>query len=291
MSEVIYKFKRHESFSIREGWIEKAMIAIKNSDGENVFGKNKGVRILGIGSNMVKSLNYWMLATGLIQNTNKKSLELSYRGNILFENDPYLETSFSWCLIHYWLVSSPSEFPVGYMFFNGVDGKYSTKDNLAEFAQQYFSSKGISVNQSYLENDLSVLFRSYAGEEKKTLLPEDNIECPLCKLGLIARKNSDEFEKTMPKINVLDFRIVFYLILELLQEKSSFSIDQIMEVENGPCKLFNLNRSQFLLYLDMMNKHGYISISRTAGLNIVNIEKTFSLEELFKDYIGAQNVQ
>ena len=55
------KLKRSESFYIREGWIEKAINTIKEAD-HNIFTKNEGVRYLGIGSNMVKGLKYWLKA-------------------------------------------------------------------------------------------------------------------------------------------------------------------------------------------------------------------------------------
>ena len=58
------KMKRHESFSIREGWLSKGLLSLK--DNKNVFTGQEATDLLGIGTNMVKSLKYWMLATGLI---------------------------------------------------------------------------------------------------------------------------------------------------------------------------------------------------------------------------------
>ena len=55
------KLRRHESFAIREGWIEKGLNAV-NQHHKLTFSKSDGVKILGIGSNMVKSLKYWMVA-------------------------------------------------------------------------------------------------------------------------------------------------------------------------------------------------------------------------------------
>ena len=49
------RLKRHGSFSIREGWFEKAIDSIKENE-QSVFSKGNGVAILGIGANMVTSL-------------------------------------------------------------------------------------------------------------------------------------------------------------------------------------------------------------------------------------------
>ena len=49
------KFKKNESFYIRDGWIEKALNAINENPEINIFSKNNGMKVLGIGSNMVKT--------------------------------------------------------------------------------------------------------------------------------------------------------------------------------------------------------------------------------------------
>ena len=93
------KFKRNESFYIRDGWFQKAIHSIHDSQ-ENVFSGTKGVDELGIGSNMVKGLKYWLIASEVLKASSTKS-ELTPFGELLFKYDPYLETSFSWFLIHY----------------------------------------------------------------------------------------------------------------------------------------------------------------------------------------------
>ena len=57
------KLKRHETFSIREGWIEKGIHYI-NQDARSMS-KECGTSVFGLGSNMVKSLRYWLTAACL----------------------------------------------------------------------------------------------------------------------------------------------------------------------------------------------------------------------------------
>ena len=54
------KMKGHESFSIREGWLTKGMIEVLNNP--KVFSEKEQTDIFGIGTNMVKSLKYWLQA-------------------------------------------------------------------------------------------------------------------------------------------------------------------------------------------------------------------------------------
>ena len=57
MNKEPLKLKRHETFSIREGWLEKGLN--KCSQNPQCFQKDRGTKELGLGSNMVKSLRYW----------------------------------------------------------------------------------------------------------------------------------------------------------------------------------------------------------------------------------------
>ena len=61
------KFRGHETFFIRKGWLSKGMRYVSRKP--NVFtDKNDNpIDVLGIGSNMVKSLRYWLQAVGLTQ--------------------------------------------------------------------------------------------------------------------------------------------------------------------------------------------------------------------------------
>ena len=68
------KLQGHEKFALREGWINKALqILPENPD---AFTRRDATDLFGIGSNMVKSLRYWMRAFGLTNNAGT-NLEIS----------------------------------------------------------------------------------------------------------------------------------------------------------------------------------------------------------------------
>ena len=48
------KLKGHETFTIREGWLDKGLKAV--SDNGKVFSENYGADALGVGSNMAKAI-------------------------------------------------------------------------------------------------------------------------------------------------------------------------------------------------------------------------------------------
>lgn len=57
------KLKGNESFNIREGWLRKGMRCVQNYP--TLFSRDDAMEILGVGSKMVKSIRYWLRATGL----------------------------------------------------------------------------------------------------------------------------------------------------------------------------------------------------------------------------------
>ena len=135
------EFRKNESFYIREGWISKAIICIAENPGINIFRKNDGIKFLGIGSNRVKGLHYWLLAADIIDAKN----QLTDFGNILLDNDRYLENTSSWFLIHRKLVKNKQKCPV----FNWV-----------------FSSDFNSFRESEIEDSIISFYKVVSNVEK-----------------------------------------------------------------------------------------------------------------------------
>ena len=59
------KWRAHETYFIRKGWLSKGMRAVADKDDIFVDKNVNQMDELGIGSNMVKSLRYWLQATGV----------------------------------------------------------------------------------------------------------------------------------------------------------------------------------------------------------------------------------
>ena len=114
------KLKGHESFSIREGWLSKGIYEIKNDS--KLFSRKDLTDVLGIGTNMVKSLKFWLQASNLIEECGKYEYNLSELGNLIYEYDLYLENIFSLYFIHINIVNNLEKtliFPV-WKHFTGM---------------------------------------------------------------------------------------------------------------------------------------------------------------------------
>ena len=166
------RLKRHGSFSIREGWFEKAIDSIKDND-KSVFGKENGVATLGIGANMVTSLRYWLIASEVIMEKNSMFTEF---GKLLVEYDPYLDSDFSWWMIHQHLASNFKGAPIFNIVFNRFNIKNFTKETMNQFVLNYMQENGIDIsNSSQVDADTTVLLKTYIKEKVKRILEEDKV--------------------------------------------------------------------------------------------------------------------
>ena len=87
------KFRAHDTFFIRKGWLNKGMRNVKIDPAVFMGAKGNPMDILGIGANMVKALRYWLQAVNLTTEPNAGKREQSFTpfGEVVFKNDPYIE--------------------------------------------------------------------------------------------------------------------------------------------------------------------------------------------------------
>ena len=222
------KMKRHESFSIREGWLAKGIKAIQNND--KVFTAQDATDILGIGTNMVKSLKYWMLATSLIEEKNK-TLCISTLGKLIYEKDPYLEDIFSWWILHIHLIRNMEEAYIFNCFFNRFQYKnFSKKDIFEQISDRLYMNR-IEFNEKILQDEINMIIKTYTIDETIDN-PENNFVCPFSELNLIKKLERDTYEKNKPLYKDLHYLIVFYLIELIIGEKDHISIDDLLKISH-----------------------------------------------------------
>lgn len=278
------KFKKNESFYIRDGWFEKAINVIEEcEDGINPFSKNNGIAYFGIGSNMVKSLKYWLTAANIIKPSSTKT-ELTEFGELIFKYDRYLENNFSWAFIHYFLSINYLECPIFYGTFN-LDLKSFKKGELSIALKSLYEIDGYEARPEYIEDDLSVFLKSYVNEEIIDN-PEDNYVCPLSSLHLLSKKG-DKYTKEKPTRIPNLYLIVYYALLNLYKNNQSFQIEDSFDLVRSPYLIFNLDRNSYFQLLEEMKRDNLITINKTAGLNTVYFDKEVSLSEIFKLCYGG----
>lgn len=278
------KMKRHESFSIREGWLSKGLLAIKKDN--KVFSSAEATDILGIGTNMVKSLKYWLYATNLIKDY-KNSIELTELGKLVIEFDPYMEDEFTWWMIHINMLLNQEDFYVGNIFFNKCVSKNFSKEDVFNIVSETLNSKKLDFNEKILVDEINTIIKTYVVDNSDDT-PENNFNCPLADLELLKRISKDNYERLKPNYRNLHYLVVYFLILNLLDGREYISIDEIIKINNSPVKLLNLDKNLLNDYLDDMRRNNLITINRTAGLNMIYISNSLNIEEIFSKYFSGR---
>ncbi len=282
MAEKI-KMKGHESFSIREGWLTKGLIEVYNNP--KVFSEKELTDIFGIGTNMVKSLKYWLQATKLIEESKKNEYVLSELGQMIFTYDKYIENKFTLYLIHLNLVMNIDKAFIWNLFFNKCHFKSFSKKDLKEQISEILEAENFEFNEKILLDEISVLLKTYTIEENEGT-PEDNFICPLTELKLIKKVSKDNYQRENTSISNLSKYIVYWTILQQTSE-NNISIDDLIKGNNSICNLLNIDKISLNEYLDILKKENYITINRTAGLNMIYFNKKISLKDIFNlEYKG-----
>jgi hypothetical protein len=293
------KFRAHETFFIRKGWLSKGMKKIAVNP--NVFmgldghgNKINPMDELGIGANMVKSLRYWMQAVGLAEERleTRKIQVLTELGEILHKNDPYVEEMGTLCLLHYNLCTNLELATSWYFFFNVFSLRSFTKDDFVTALSGWYALiNEDKVSPRSLGDDFDCIMHTYVSRERSgstRVSPENNIDCPLGDLELIEpvgkKARVSTYRKKNINKNALHPLIALAIILDQADGSNEVSIGMLLNAEGSVGRAFNLDTialSSVLSELDALNR---LKIVRTAGLDVVRITTNLTFAECVKEY-------
>ena len=290
------KFRAHDTFFIRKGWLNKGMRNV-NKDPAVFMGTNGNpMDILGIGANMVKALRYWLQAVNLTSEPNSGKREQSFTGfgRVVFENDPYIEEMGTLWLLHYQLAKNKDEATAWYYFFNEFKPSEFTKEDFVKQLSNYIRINGEEVSERSLEDDYNCIINTYVPRIKSSpekVQPESNIDCPLGELGLIDISNKKEkiYKKSVPKKDTIHPLILLAVILDQANGETSIKISSIQNDFCNAGKIFNLDIIALTALLYKIELLGYIKVVRTAGLDVIRIEKPMSFLESLQEYYDSIN--
>ena len=273
------RLQGHEKFALREGWINKAlMILPENPD---AFTRKDATDVFGIGTNMVKSLRYWMRAFGL---TNNAVTELSEIGQLVAEYDPYLEKPFTLWIMHSYIAKNLEEATTWFMYFNRCDAEDFDKSEIERIlireVKKY--TAGVSFSEKSLSNDVDVLLNMYS-RNKEIVDPEDKNVSPFSQLALI-KKMDGRYVKCHPNKKMFSEMIVLYELALRMVGKEGVSIEDILFGEKGLAKIYNLSNVMANDYFDRLDAAGYIRVDRTAGLDMIYPVKKLNPIDIIEDF-------
>lgn len=271
----VVSFGRHESFPLRFGWIAKGLNALGESPA--VFTSQDATVVLGVGKNMVASMRYWLLATGVAEAMGRTGLTRSRIGEIAFgeAGDPYLEDEGTIWLLHWLLATNPARATAIYWFFNHFHKLEFTSAEVAaalgDFAKQRISSRAAA---STLKNDASLLLRTYSRSKASDRLPlEDALDSPLAVLNLQERLDIRTWRAVPMDRDDLPLSIFAFAVAQLFDHTSAeqLAVDQLMYSSADHCApgaVFRMTEDGLVHKLEALCQAmpDTFRMNRTAGL-------------------------
>lgn len=185
-----YRFSGHESFACRYAWLPKAYAALKRDP--MVFGDEAAAMVeMGLGKNMVRSLRFWVEATGMASAHPERrgALQPTSFAEQLFGNDgfdPYLEDRSTLWLLH-WKLCSRAEaklFAWEYLFSHWPYPELTRTEALVAFQRQS-EQLGHDHSSVTLGQHLDVFLHTYLSTRSGKTALEDSLDGPLVELDLL----------------------------------------------------------------------------------------------------------
>ena len=289
------KFRAHETFFIRKGWISKGMKYVTISPDVFISKKDNPMDVMGIGANMVKSLRYWLQAIGVTQepSSGKRTQTLTPFGQLVFAHDKYIEEIGTLYLLHYKLASNKEMATSWYYFFNIFSLSDFAKDDFSTQISNYIKIEDDTANVALrsIEDDFTCIINTYVPRYKtmpNKVSAENNIDCPFGEMGLIdiikKEKRHTVYKKVVPSSSTFNPWVILAVISDNADGNSELKLSELLTGENNIGRIFNLDSIAMLDILHGAEKTGEIKIVRTAGMDIIHLAHNYTFEECVEKY-------
>lgn len=287
------KFRAHDTFFIRKGWLSKGMDRVVAKNDLFVDKNENPMDILGIGLNMVKALRYWLQAVGLTSEPTKgkRVQSLTAMGKQIYDYDRYIEELGTLYLLQYQLAKQKQEATAWYFFFNEFSMSEFTKEEFVQALQNFImmcdDKSDVAIRS--LNDDFSCIINTYLPRYKSNpgkVSPENNIDCPFGELGLvdIANKKKKTYKKSIPAAKSFNPWIILAVISDQAEGKDEIGLNELLTKPCNIGKVFNLDAITMLDILYGIENTGMIKIIRTAGLDVIQLNQKLTFMDCVKKY-------
>ena len=288
-------FGRHQTFSLRYGWLSKAFRAIERDP--KVLRSEIAIADLGVGKNMVESMGYWLRACRLLNpGVDAQATEL---GAFIFAADgvdPYLEDEATIWLLHWLICSNPTQATSWFWFFNKFHKVEFGADEIQTALQDYVKDQVKEERQpssGTLKNDGILLPRMYARSATSKGSPvEDSLDSPFVLLSLVTQSGRERYFSSLPGVrDALPSEILAFAILELFDSigAESMLIEDLLYSRGdlpAPGSIFRLTEQALIAKLELLvdSYPEYFRLDDTAGLHQFFRTQPIAGLEILKTY-------
>lgn len=252
-----YRFSGHDSFQCRYAWLPKA-VKFVNGDKIDPFRDEDGAMVdLGIGKNMVRSLNFWATVTGVIEKDAGRIKVSDFGTQLLGPKgcDKFLENVQTLWLLH-WKIATNSEplFAWDFLLNDWHQTDFTRSEALSALSQKARDLHK-DLSEKTLDTHLDVFLHTYLPtKNRKGELQEDNLDCPLVELHLLnvladrvstdSRRREPIFSFRVEEKREISDELFAYCLIEFWESRfpnsETLSFREVAVGKSSPGQIFKL---------------------------------------------------
>jgi hypothetical protein len=253
------RFSGHESFVCRYGWLPKAYRAVVQ-DAFLLREEERAMHELGIGRNMVKSLQFWCEATGVLVSVPGEGHAPGPVGLKLLDADsgwdPHLESLDSLWLLHWRLCTQASLAAWAEVFGEARLVRFDRQRLVAALARR---AEGASrpLAATTLEQHAFIFLQTYYQEERGG---DDTSWCPLQDLELLRVSDADgrtvfSADLRAPVgLSLRVFAIALTAFIGIRKDGVAQAVEfsRLLKAPRSPGTVFRMDEQQLRLYVEKL---------------------------------------
>lgn len=252
------RFSGHESFVCRYGWLPKAYQAIV-TDASLLRDEARAIETLGIGRNMLKSLQFWSEATGVLSPIAGVGHQPGKLGRLLLDPehgwDPHLESLESLWLLHWQLCSEAQLAAWLEVFGEGHLVRFDKQRLVAALAQRAETAVR-PLATTTLEQHASIFLNTYYQAERAG---DDTSWSPMQDLSLLRAARQEDgrtvFSTDVREPMGLSLRVFSIALVEHVAalgqgDSTSVEFQRLLKGALSPGLIFRLDEHQLRVFIE-----------------------------------------
>jgi hypothetical protein len=294
VTDTEYRISGHESFPCRYTWLPKAVRGL-DADPRLFADEERAMVDLGVGKNMVRSIRFWSLATGMAIVASKGAgpsltelaVTLLGKGGL----DPFLEDRRTLWLIH-WNLSTNVQNPL--LAWDYLLNRWQEPELIPSAAikalERAAASQDDRVSRVTLEQHFGAFLHTYVPTRgRKGDVQEDNLDCPLVELQLIIKVGDREIDRSSGKREpIYVFRreekpdvtpeLFVYCLNDFWQKRhpneATLSLRDVAHGHGSPGQVFKLAEEDVRTRIEDLAQRSYGLFAYTESASLQQIRKT-----------------
>ena len=278
MKKIKVSFSGHDKFECKIDWITKGLVSF--SANNQIFTPaniEEGIKILGLGINMIKSLRHWMQVLCLIEKSSLTEL-----GQIILDKDPYLENNDTLWLLHWNIVKNKEKATLYNFFFNNIYPNKFTKEQIFNQVVLWLENNNIKLSQTTIKSDIDVFVKMYKSNDSKDL----NLNL-FSELKLITEQAPGIYTLNINTVTNISDNAFIYVFLDYIDTLNN-TISESISVDDIQRGKFSLQKSLCLGENILYNKihrleqltDGKLSYSEASGIRQIYIDSSLNKTDL-----------